>query len=95
MEVSRHDAGQRDDRDLGGAAADVDDHVAGRRLDRKPHADGRGHRLGHHEDLLGAGGLGAESRTARRSTSVMPEGTQTITLGLTRNTCLSMMVLRK
>ena len=37
----------------------------------------------------------AESRTARRSTSVMPEGTQTITFGLTRNTCLSMIVFRK
>ena len=39
--------------------------------------------------------VSAESRTARRSTSVMPDGTQTMTLGLTRKTCLSMMVLRK
>ena len=30
----RHDAAERDDRDLGGAATDVDDHVAGRLVDR-------------------------------------------------------------
>ena len=39
--------------------------------------------------------VSAESRTARRSTSVIPEGTQTMTFGFTRNTCLSMIVLRK
>ena len=39
--------------------------------------------------------VSAESRTARRSTSVMPDGTQTMTLGFTRKTCLSMIVLRK
>ena len=39
--------------------------------------------------------VSAESRTARRSTSVMPDGTQTITCGFTRKTCLSMIVLRK
>src|SRR5574338_1046270 len=39
--------------------------------------------------------VSAESRTARRSTSVMPDGTQTITLGFTRKKCLSMMSFRK
>jgi hypothetical protein len=39
--------------------------------------------------------VSAESRTARRSTSVIPDGTQTITLGFTRKTCLSMIVFRK
>ena len=37
----------------------------------------------------------AESRTARFSTSVIPLGTHTITFGLTRNRCRSMIVLRK
>jgi len=44
--------------DLGGAATDVDHHVAGRRLDRQPDTDRGGHRFGHHEHLLGTGGLG-------------------------------------
>ncbi|EGJ77410.1 putative cell shape-determining protein MreB [Streptomyces sp. Tu6071] len=39
------DAAERDDGDLGGAAADVDDHVAGRLVHREPGADRRGHRL--------------------------------------------------
>ena len=39
--------------------------------------------------------VSAESRTARRSTSVMPDGTHTMTRGFTRKRCLSMMVLRK
>ena len=39
--------------------------------------------------------VSAESRTARRSTSVIPDGTATITFGLTRKKCLSMIVLRK
>ena len=38
---------KRDDRDVGCAAADVDDHVPGRLGDRKPRADGRHHRLFH------------------------------------------------
>src|SRR5690606_32879219 len=50
-----HDARQGDDRDLGGATADVDHHVAGRRIDRQPDSDGRCHRLGDHEHLLGPG----------------------------------------
>jgi hypothetical protein len=37
----------------------------------------------------------AESRTARFSTSVIPDGTHTITRGFTRNTCLSMTSDRK
>ena len=37
----------------------------------------------------------AESRTARRSTSVMPDGTQTITLGFTLITVRSMTRRRK
>ena len=47
-------AGQRDDGDLGRAAADVDNHVAGRRLDRQADADGRGDGFGHEVDLAGA-----------------------------------------
>src|SRR5204862_1205897 len=39
------DAAERDDRDLSRAAADVDDHVAGRLVHRKPGTDRGGHRL--------------------------------------------------
>ena len=39
------DAAERDDGDLGRAAADVDDHVPGRLGDRQPGADRGGHRL--------------------------------------------------
>jgi hypothetical protein len=39
------DAAERDDGDLGGAAADVDDHAADRVGDRQPGADRRRHRL--------------------------------------------------
>ena len=45
------DAAQRDDRDLGGAAADVDHHVARRLVDREPGADGGGHGLLDDVDL--------------------------------------------
>ncbi len=41
----RHDAAEGDDRDLGGAAADVDHHVAGGLVDRQPGADRGRHRL--------------------------------------------------
>ena len=51
------DAGERDHRDLGRAAADVDDHVAGRLLDRQPGADRRRHRLLDQVDLARARGL--------------------------------------
>ena len=51
------DAGQGDDRHLGRAAADVDDHVAGRFGDRKPGADRRGHGLFDQEDLPRPGRL--------------------------------------
>ena len=53
------DAGERDDGDLGGAAADVDDHVAGGLGDGQPGADGRRHRLLDQVDLARAGALGA------------------------------------
>jgi hypothetical protein len=49
---------ERDDGDLGRAAADVDDHVPGRLGDREPGADRGGHRLLDQEDLARAGGLG-------------------------------------
>ena len=81
--LRKDDAGERDDGDLGGAAADVDDHVAGRLGDRQARADGRGHGLFDQVDLAGAGGLGRLSRTARFSTSVMPKGTQMMMRGRT------------
>src|SRR5262249_37288667 len=43
--VGIHDAIQRDDRDLGGAAADVDDHRADCFVHGKSGADRRGHRF--------------------------------------------------
>ena len=49
------DAAEGDDRDLGGAAADVDHHVAGRLVDRQAGADRGGHRLLDDVDLAGAG----------------------------------------
>jgi hypothetical protein len=52
----RDDTRKRDHRDLGGSAADVDDHVAGRCLDREAHTDGRSHGLVDHVDTLRAGG---------------------------------------
>src|SRR5579859_689307 len=48
----RHDARQRDDRDFGRPAADVDHHVPRRRLDREADPDGGRHRLRHHVDLF-------------------------------------------
>jgi hypothetical protein len=51
-----HDAVEGDHGDLGGAAADVDDHVAGRRVDRKADADGRRDRLRHEQHRLAATG---------------------------------------
>src|SRR5262249_62273207 len=53
-----HDAGERDPRPLGGAAADVDDHVARRLGDGQPGADRRRHRLFDQVDLPRAGALG-------------------------------------
>ena len=43
--LERDDTAERDDRDLGRAAADVDHHVAHRLVDREPGADRGGHRL--------------------------------------------------
>ena len=51
----RDDAAERDHRDLGGAAADVDDHVAHRLVDRQPGADRGRHRLLDQVGLRGAG----------------------------------------
>ncbi len=50
------DAAEADHRDLGGAAADVDDHVPGRLGDGKPGADRGGHRLLDQVRLARAGG---------------------------------------
>ena len=78
------DAAERDHRDLGGAAADVDDHVAGRLVDRQARADRRGHRLLDDVAPRGRRPRMAASLTARCSTPVMPDGTQTTTRGLAR-----------
>ena len=51
--------GQRDDGDVGGAAADVDHHVARRLLDRQAGADRRRHRLLDQVHLAGLGAVGA------------------------------------
>ena len=76
-----HDAGQGDDRDVGGAAADVHDHVAVGLGDVDARADGGGHGLLNQIDPPGAAWMPA-SMTARSSTSVMPEGTQMTMRGL-------------
>ena len=52
------DAAERQHRDLGGAAADVDHHRAGRLGDRQAGADRRRHRLLDQEDPARAGALG-------------------------------------
>src|SRR6185312_5555429 len=49
-----HDTRERDDRDLCSTTADVDHHVARRRLDGKSNADGRSHWLCDHEHFLRA-----------------------------------------
>ncbi len=53
--AAKNDAAERDDGDLGGAAADVDDHVAGRFLHGQADADRRGHRFLHEIDVARAG----------------------------------------
>ena len=58
------DAGQRDDGHLGGAAAHVHDHVAGRFLDGQADADGGRHGLLDEVHLAGAGGLGGVANGA-------------------------------
>ena len=52
------DTAQGDDGDFGGAAADVDDHVALRRLDVQADTEGRGHRFEDQVDVPAAGVLG-------------------------------------
>jgi hypothetical protein len=76
------DAAERDDRDLGRAAADVDDHVAARLVHRQVGADRCGHRLLDDVHGLAAPAYSAASCTARCSTPVMPDGTQMIIRGL-------------
>jgi len=49
--LCEYDSGQRDDGDLGGAAADVHDHVAARLGDRKSRANRGGHGLFDQVDL--------------------------------------------
>ncbi len=51
--------GERDDGDVGRAAADVDDHVAGRLGDRHAGADRRGHRLFDEVDFTRLRAIGA------------------------------------
>ena len=79
------DAAERDHRDLGGAAADVDHHVAGRLVDRQAGADRRGHRLLDDVHLAGAGLVagfldralldpGDAARHARRRSAAWPAG---------------------
>jgi hypothetical protein len=53
--LGKHDAVEGNDGDLGGAAADVDDHVGGGFVDREADADRGGHGLGDGDDLAGAG----------------------------------------
>ena len=53
-----NDAGQGNNRHLGGAAADIDDHVAACLGNRKPGADCSRHRLFNKVDLAGAGRFG-------------------------------------
>jgi len=52
------DSGERDDRHLARASADVDNHGACRFGDRQPHADSGGHGLFHEKDLTRAGCMG-------------------------------------
>jgi hypothetical protein len=53
-----NDAVQRNDRDFGGTAADVQDHGAARLMHRNTGADGRCHGLLDEEDVAGACALG-------------------------------------
>jgi hypothetical protein len=91
------DAAEGDERRLRGAAADVDDHVGRPARGSAAGADGRGHGL---LEQLGVGGAGprAASVTARRSTSVMADGTQITTRGrlkrLTPTRCSSRRIMR-
>src|SRR6266850_7065304 len=59
-----HDAGAADHRDVGRAAADVDDHVAGGLADGQAGADGRGNGLLDQVDLAGTRALGGLSYRA-------------------------------
>src|SRR5262249_54102668 len=54
-----NDAGERDHRDVGRSASDVDDHVTMRLRDREPGPDRGGHRLLDQIDLGSFGAVGA------------------------------------
>ena len=75
------DPAERDDRDLAGAAADVDDHRAGRLADRQAGADRRRHRLLDQVGLARARATGTPPRPRASRRPVTPEGTQTTTRG--------------
>ena len=53
-----NDTAQRDHRDVGRTAADIDDHVAAGLGDRKSRADRRHHRLFHQMHFTGLGAIG-------------------------------------
>ena len=72
----RDDATERDHRDLAGAAADVDDHVAERLVDRQRRADRGRHRLLDEEGLARRRRAGPPRARPRCSTWVIADGTQ-------------------
>ena len=53
--LRKHDAAERNDRDLRGATADVDDHVGGGFVDRQSDPNGGGHRFWNGDHVAGAG----------------------------------------
>ena len=75
-----HDAAHRHDRHLGATAADVDDQVADRLVDRQVRPDRGRERLLDERHLRPPANRTASS-TARFSTSELAEGTQTRTRG--------------
>src|SRR5271170_1442070 len=78
-----NDAAEREHRDFRRAAADIDDHRAGRLGHRQTGADRRRHRLLDQKYPPGAGAF-ADSWIARRSTGVDPEGTHTTICGVAK-----------
>src|SRR5436190_10605109 len=87
------DAAERDHRDLGRAAADVDDHVPGGFVHRQARADRRRHRfLDHEHRLPRAGELGRflHRATIDGSSSTMPRPrTYTRVFAVPRSTAMS------
>ena len=78
------DAAERDDRDVGRAAADVHHHVAARAVDRQARAHAAAIGSSMMSTLFAPASLAA-SRTARSSTDVISAGTQIVTAGLGRS----------